>query len=215
MQDELSAFVMELAPPELDPGAQVPFLSLGAGGDGSVGERAERCRGRSQFSGEYVVEDVEVGGELYRRLVFMNNPNITQSEARLKTGKSTVPLGYGIHISPLFLCKSHNESLMAWHPSSISVRSSNKKKKKVVDTSYLACKYLALMAGSVGDFISENRRDNDDPVRCLLIGLGGGALASFLSNSFGQQERHTLDYSAQTKPMTCTLVLLIYLGFTT
>ena len=89
VQDELSAFVMELAPPELDPGAQVPFLSLGAGagGDGSVGERAERCRGRSQFSGEYVVEDVEVGGELYRRLVFMNNPNITQSEARLKTGK--------------------------------------------------------------------------------------------------------------------------------
>ena len=87
VQDELSAFVMELAPPELDPGAQVPFLSIGAGGgDGSVGERAERCRGRSQFSGEYVVEDVEVGGELYRRLVFMNNPNITQSEARLKTG---------------------------------------------------------------------------------------------------------------------------------
>ena len=93
MQDELSAFVMELAPPELDAGAQVPFLSLGAGGgDGSVGERAERCRGRSQFSGEYVVEDVEVGGELYRRLVFMNNPNITQSEARLKTGKSSCAL---------------------------------------------------------------------------------------------------------------------------
>ena len=85
VQDELSAFVMELAPPELDPGAQVPFLSIGAN-DGSVGERSERCRGRSQFSGEYVVEDVEVGGELYRRLVFMNNPNITQSEARLKTG---------------------------------------------------------------------------------------------------------------------------------
>ena len=71
----------------------------------------------------------------------------------------------------------------------ISVRSSNKKKKKVVDTSYLACKYLALMAGSVGDFIAENSRDNDDPVRCLLIGLGGGALASFLSKNFGNQER--------------------------
>ena len=69
------------------------------------------------------------------------------------------------------------------------MRSSNKKKKKVVDTSYLACKYLALMAGSVGDFIKENRRDNDDPVRCLLIGLGGGALASFLSKNFGNQER--------------------------
>ena len=69
------------------------------------------------------------------------------------------------------------------------MRSSNKKKKKVVDTSYLACKYLALMAGSVGDFISENSRENG-PVRCLLIGLGGGALASFLSNSFGHQERN-------------------------
>ena len=50
VQDELSAFVMELAPPELDPGTQVPFLSIGAN-DGSVGERSERCRGRSQFSG--------------------------------------------------------------------------------------------------------------------------------------------------------------------
>ena len=71
----------------------------------------------------------------------------------------------------------------------ISVRSSNKKKKKAVDTSYLACKYLALMAGSVGDFVKENRRDNEDPVRCLLIGLGGGPLASFLSKNFGHQER--------------------------
>ena len=98
----------------------------------------------------------------------------------------------------------NSQGIILWHPSSISVRSSNKKKKKVVDTSYLACKYLALMAGSVGDFISENRRDNDDPVRCLLIGLGGGALASFLSNSFGHQERHTLDNSAQTKPTYTT-----------
>ena len=78
------------------------------------------------------------------------------------------------------------------YPSMISVRSSNKKKKKVVDTSYLACKYLTLMAGSVGDYIKENRRDNDDPVRCLLIGLGGGPLASFLAKNFGHQERQKL-----------------------
>ena len=75
--------------------------------------------------------------------------------------------------------------------SCIPVRSSNKKKKKVVDTSYLACKYLAVMAGSVGDYIKENRRDSDDPVRCLLIGLGGGALASFLSKNIAHQERRT------------------------
>jgi hypothetical protein len=144
VQDELSAYVMELSPPELETDAQVPFLSIG-GDDGSVGERVERCRGKSQFSGEFVVEDVTVGSELYRRLVFMNNPNITQSEARLKT-----------------------------------VKSSNKKKRKVVDTSYLACKYLALMAGAMGDYL-----DSPD-ARCLIVGLGGGALASFMAANFKQ-----------------------------
>ena len=144
VQDELSAYVMELSPPDLNPGTQVPFLSIGSD-DGSIGERMERCRGKSNFSGEFVVEDVTVGGELYRRLVFLNNPHITQTEARLKT-----------------------------------VKSSSKKKKKVVDKTYLACKYLSLMAGAVGNYLDQKE------IRVLLVGLGGGALASFLVSSLKQ-----------------------------
>ena len=54
---------------------------------GHVGDRVERSRGRSEISGEFVVEDVQVGKDTFRRLVFMNNRNLTQSEAKIKSGK--------------------------------------------------------------------------------------------------------------------------------
>ena len=65
---------------------QVPFLSLGSDG-GDVGQRSERCRGKSLMSGEFVVEDVSVNGEIYRRLVFFNNPKLIQSECRITLGR--------------------------------------------------------------------------------------------------------------------------------
>jgi hypothetical protein len=43
---------------------KVPFLSVGAD---SVGARTERCRGRSQLSGDYVVEDVQIGKQFFRQ----------------------------------------------------------------------------------------------------------------------------------------------------
>ncbi len=86
VQEELSAYVMELAPSDLPPGVQVPFLSVST--DGGVGERRERSRGRSEMSGEFVVEDVEVDGDTFRRLIFLSNPNLTQSEAKLKKGNN-------------------------------------------------------------------------------------------------------------------------------
>jgi hypothetical protein len=43
---------------------KVPFLSVGAE---SVGARTERCRGRSQLSGDYVVEDVQIGNQFFRQ----------------------------------------------------------------------------------------------------------------------------------------------------
>jgi hypothetical protein len=60
-------------------------LSLGSEG-GEVGSRQERCRGKSQMSGEFVVEDVSVSGEIFRRLIFFNNPKLIQSESRILTG---------------------------------------------------------------------------------------------------------------------------------
>ena len=44
-------------------------------------------RGQSELSGDYVIEDVQSdNNETYRRLVFLSNQNIVQSEAKLKRG---------------------------------------------------------------------------------------------------------------------------------
>lgn len=80
IQDELSAKVMELAPSRLPSNSKVPFLSVGE----DLGSRDIRQRGESKFSGAFVVEDVGSSeGIKYRRLIFLNNQNVVQSEAKL------------------------------------------------------------------------------------------------------------------------------------
>ncbi|XP_069356733.1 eEF1A lysine and N-terminal methyltransferase homolog [Maniola hyperantus] len=84
---------------------QIPFLSLGS----DVGRRVKVHEGSSKVSGDYVVEDVDVEGTTYRRLVFLDNQFLVQSEAKLKTvkrknkSKSVVDFG---HISTYhsFMC---------------------------------------------------------------------------------------------------------------
>jgi len=85
VKSELSANVMELAPPDLSSNSDVPIMSVGE--DNSVGNRLERCHGNSETSGQYVVEDVSVNGEWFRRLIFLHNAGIVQSEAKLKLVK--------------------------------------------------------------------------------------------------------------------------------
>lgn len=136
IKDELSGYVMELAPHDLSSDVKVPFLSLG--GEVDVGLRHERCRGKSEVSGEYVVEDVTVNGEIYRRLIFFNNPKLIQSEARILV----------------------------------------QKKKKYVDKRYLACAHHSVMIGSLGFFLASKENN------CLIVGLGGGGLATYLTTFF-------------------------------
>lgn len=62
---------------------QVPYLSLGD----DISNRVIKFKGSSEFSGEFVVEDVEIEGETFRRLVFMNNQTLIQSETKLRKGK--------------------------------------------------------------------------------------------------------------------------------
>jgi len=66
---------------------------MGSAGKEEVGDRVERCRGQSTMSGQYVVEDVCVGEDHVRRLIFLARPHLTQSEAILKTvkGKNKKP----------------------------------------------------------------------------------------------------------------------------
>ncbi len=72
------------------PLVQVPFLSVG----GDLGWREVIGRGVSALTGEYSVEDVRgEDGHLYRRLIFMNNSQLVQSESRLRSAATgVVPL---------------------------------------------------------------------------------------------------------------------------
>uniref|UniRef100_A0A8C6VDE4 eEF1A lysine and N-terminal methyltransferase n=1 Tax=Naja naja TaxID=35670 RepID=A0A8C6VDE4_NAJNA len=107
IQAELSEKVMELAPPGLPAQQQVPFLSV----DGDIGIRTIQHSDTSPFSGEYVIEDVKGDGACYfRRLIFLSNRNIVQSEARLSSRVShkeaqihMLVIGLGGGSLPLFL----------------------------------------------------------------------------------------------------------------
>ncbi|XP_036690357.1 eEF1A lysine and N-terminal methyltransferase isoform X3 [Balaenoptera musculus] len=80
IQAELSARVMELAPAGMPAQQQVPFLSVG----GDIGVRTVQHQDCSPLSGDYVIEDVQGDDRHYfRRLIFLSNRNVVQSEARL------------------------------------------------------------------------------------------------------------------------------------
>ena len=61
----------------------MPYLSLGD----EISVTTVIHKGHSDFSGDFVVEDVDIEGTWYRRLVFMNNQRLVQSETRLIRGK--------------------------------------------------------------------------------------------------------------------------------
>ncbi|GFG39691.1 hypothetical protein Cfor_05238 [Coptotermes formosanus] len=85
VQEELTDSILHLAPPGLGQTTQIPFLSVGS----DVGRREICYRGHSEMSGDFIVEEVEGdGGQLCRRLIFLNNQGVVQSEARLKLLKS-------------------------------------------------------------------------------------------------------------------------------
>ncbi|XP_010288020.1 PREDICTED: methyltransferase-like protein 13 isoform X2 [Phaethon lepturus] len=123
IQAELSGKVMELAPPGLPARQQVPFLSVG----GDIGVRTVRHCDTSPLSGEYVVEDVKGDGTCYfRRLVFLRNRNVVQSEARLlaptplpgqkkrrKDKRKPTPAEPSADIDKSYLCCEHHKAMVA------------------------------------------------------------------------------------------------------
>ncbi|XP_023139604.2 eEF1A lysine and N-terminal methyltransferase isoform X1 [Amphiprion ocellaris] len=160
VQSELSPMVMDLAPPGMPANHQVPFLSVG----GDLGWREEVSRGVSQLSGEFIVENVKgEDGELYRRLVFMSNAALVQSESRL-VSSNTVS----------------------------SQKKKNKKKSKAtaapvtsssplsVDSGFLCCAHHEVMVAGLALLGLGLPKNKDVPVSVLLVGLGGGGLPQFL-----------------------------------
>lgn len=83
VQDEVAEYVKNLAPKGFND--KILFLSLGS----EVGHRQVQYKGRSEFSGDYVIEDVEIFEDnKYRRLYYLCTQLLIQSEARLKSAKS-------------------------------------------------------------------------------------------------------------------------------
>nr|SVE75013.1 EOG090X02SD [Daphnia dolichocephala] len=139
VQTELAGIVSSLQPQGLPPNTQIPFLSLGA----QVNQRKEIHRAASDSTGEYVIEEVEEEDDgkpvILRRLIFLSNPNVIQSEARLKNGK--------------------------------------------VDLKYLACQHHLVMVEELREYLGIQ---NTGPKSILVIGLGGGALCTYLHRVYPQ-----------------------------
>lgn len=82
VKSELNGVVLDFAPDFLKNTSDVLYLSLG---DDYLGERTVKKTYHSSINGDFVVEDVfsSDSNETLRRLVFLSNQNVVQSEIQL------------------------------------------------------------------------------------------------------------------------------------
>ncbi|XP_016963875.1 eEF1A lysine and N-terminal methyltransferase homolog [Drosophila biarmipes] len=81
VKTELADSIKNLSPAGLN--EQIPYLSLGS----DVGKRETLICGFSKISGDFRIEEVEANGKTLRRLIFLSNQFVVQSEALVKTIK--------------------------------------------------------------------------------------------------------------------------------
>ncbi|NWI66002.1 MET13 protein, partial [Todus mexicanus] len=161
IQAELSGKVMELAPPSLPAWQQVPFLSVG----GDIGVRTVRHRDSSPLSGEYVVEDVKGDDTCYfRRLIFLRNRNVVQSEARL------------LAPAPLPGQKKRRKD---------KKKSSAAEPPAAIDKSYLCCEHHKAMVAGLCLLRGPNLLAGT-PLMVLVVGASRGSLPLFIHDYFSQ-----------------------------
>ena len=113
IKNELGSQVTDFFPINLT--KKINFLSLGD----DIGERKTCFESTSEFSGQFIVEDVTVDDQKFRRLVFLDNRNVIQSEAKLK------------------IIKSKNR------------KNKNTKLIETIDTEYLSCEHHKVMAANL------------------------------------------------------------------
>lgn len=83
VKEELSSSVRNLAPSG-SRDQQIPYLSLGS----DVGQRETIFKGNSNLSGDYIVEEISgQDNKVFRRLIFLSNQFVIQSEALVKIGE--------------------------------------------------------------------------------------------------------------------------------
>ncbi|XP_023860165.1 eEF1A lysine and N-terminal methyltransferase isoform X2 [Salvelinus sp. IW2-2015] len=166
VQSELSPMVMELAPPGMPTNQKVPFLSVG----GELGWREVVSHGTSDLSGQYSVEDVRgEDGQLYRRLVFLANDGLVQSESRLTNPAAAA------------LSQKNKKSRRKAKPSAsppMTTPSQTPGGALEVDKGYLCCAHHRVMVAGLA--MLGVGTDHNKDVSVLLVGLGGGGLPQFL-----------------------------------
>ncbi|CAI9570366.1 unnamed protein product, partial [Staurois parvus] len=164
IQSELSAKVLELAPSGLADNQQIPFLSAG----GDIGTRTVQYRGRSELSGEYVVEDARGDGTSYfRRLIFLNNQNVVQSEARLLP--SATQKGQ----------KKKKKDKKKQQPAD----KGESQASLIIDKSFLCCEHHKVMISGLA-LLRNPGVLPDQHISVLVVGLGGGSLSLFIHDYF-------------------------------
>ncbi|XP_071010401.1 eEF1A lysine and N-terminal methyltransferase-like isoform X1 [Oncorhynchus clarkii lewisi] len=169
VQSELSPMVMELAPPGMPANQKVPFLSVG----GELGWREVVSHGTSDLSGQYSVEDVRgEDGQLYRRLVFLGNDGLVQSESRLTNPAAAAASSQKN--------KKSRRKAKPSAPPPMTTPSQTPGGALEVDKGYLCCAHHRVMVAGLAMLGVGTDHNKDVPVSVLLVGLGGGGLPQFL-----------------------------------
>ncbi|XP_044527811.1 eEF1A lysine and N-terminal methyltransferase isoform X3 [Gracilinanus agilis] len=167
IQAELSGKVMELAPPGLPAQQQVPFLSVG----GDIGVRTIQHRDRSSLSGDYVIEDVQGDDRRYfRRLIFLSNRNVVQSEARLLTD------------TPHRAQKKRKKDKKKLQPDD-TAENPPVPAGQPIDKSFLCCEHHKAMIAGLA-LLKNPEKLPEAPLALLVVGLGGGSLPLFIHDHF-------------------------------
>ncbi|EHB17542.1 Methyltransferase-like protein 13 [Heterocephalus glaber] len=167
IQAELSARVMELAPAGMPAQQQVPFLSVG----GDIGVRTVQHQDCSPLSGDYVIEDVQGDDRRYfRRLIFLSNRNVVQSEARL------------LKDVPHRAQKKRKKDKKKQWPVETS-EDLPPAPEQSIDKSYLCCEHHKAMIAGLA-LLRNPELLLETPLALLVVGLGGGSLPLFVHDHF-------------------------------
>ncbi|CAH2311827.1 methyltransferase 13 isoform X1 [Pelobates cultripes] len=184
IQAELSAKVLELAPAGLPDNQQVPFLSTGA----DIGNRVVQHRGKSELSGEFVIEDVRGDGtDYFRRLIFLSNQNVVQSEVRLLPGNTNCGQKKKKKVKKN-APKSLDESTTLTSP--------------IIDKGYLCCEHHKAMISGLA-LLCKNGMLPENLISVLVIGLGGGSLSLFIHDYIGNSQVEAVEIDPSVLDVAC------------
>ncbi|GMF26582.1 unnamed protein product [Phytophthora lilii] len=215
VQEELNAKVMELAPDTLGSDEKIPYLTVEEG----LGARNIVHQGTSALSGAFFVEEVQEDGEKLRRLVFLSNTNVIQSEVKLQASGNGAATPAAV-AAPVQTPSTPDISDMTPEEAAAAARKKknnkkkNQKKKKAqakqagVDTSYLAFEYHKGMVAALHAASLAGRTTPDSLHRTLVLGLGGGCLAQYLHDNVPG-----MDVTACELDPTIVTVAEQYFGF--